>query len=143
VPYRGAGPGLSDLVAGTVQMMTPNVTGQVLGFHRAGNVRILAVCAPVPLKTAPDIPAAVATLPGLIVQLTCGVLAPAGTPQSIVAQISEATAQIIKDPEFGRVMESAGLEARADASPAAAQAYLASERERLVPIIKAAGLQPV
>jgi tripartite-type tricarboxylate transporter receptor subunit TctC len=51
--------------------------------------------------------------------------------------------QIIKDPEFGRVMESAGLEARADASSAAAQAYLASERERLVPIIKAAGLQPV
>jgi len=95
------------------------------------------------LKTAPDIPAAVATLPGLIVQLTCGVLAPAGTPQSIVAQISGATAQIIKDPEFGRVMESAGLEARTDASPAAAQAYLASERERLVPIIKAAGLQPV
>src|ERR1039458_9614227 len=36
VPYRGAGPGLSDLVAGTVQMMTPNVTGQVPGFHRAG-----------------------------------------------------------------------------------------------------------
>ena len=40
-------------------------------------------------------------------------------------------------------MESAGLEARADASPAAAEAYLASERERLVPIIKAAGLQPL
>jgi tripartite-type tricarboxylate transporter receptor subunit TctC len=72
-----------------------------------------------------------------------GVLAPAGTLQSIVAQISEATAQIIKDHEFWRVMESAGLEARADASPAAAQAYFASERERLVPIIKAAGLQPV
>ena len=142
VPYRGAGPGLSDLVAGTLPMMTPNVTGQVLGFHRAGKVRILAVCAPMPLKTAPDIPSAVATLPGLVVQLTCGVLAPAGTPQSIIAQISEATARIIKDPEFGKVMESAGLEARADASPAAAEAYISSERERLVPIIKAAGLQP-
>ena len=142
VPYRGAGPGLSDLIAGTVPMMTPNVTGQVLGFHRAGKVRILAICAPEPLKTAPDIPVAAGTLPGLVVQLTCGVLAPAGTPQSIVAQISEATAQIIKDPEFGRVMESAGLEIRVDASPAAAEAYLASERQRLVPIIKAAGLQP-
>ena len=142
VPYRGAGPGLSDLVAGTVPMMTPNVTGQVLGFHRTGKVRILAVCAPAPLKAAPDIPAAAGTLPGLVVQLTCGVLAPAGTPQSIVAQISEATAQIIKDPEFGRVLEAAGLDTRVDVSPAAAQAYLASERERLVPIIKAAGLQP-
>jgi tripartite-type tricarboxylate transporter receptor subunit TctC len=105
-------------------------------------VRILAVCAPEPLKAAPDIPAAAATLPGLVVQLTCGVLAPAGTPQSIIAQIAEATAQIVKDPEFGKVLEAAGLETRADVSPAAAEAYLVTERERLVPIIKAAGLQP-
>jgi tripartite-type tricarboxylate transporter receptor subunit TctC len=142
VPYRGAGPGLSDLVGGTVPMMTPNVTGQVLGFHRAGKVRILAVCAPAPLRAAPEIPAANATLPGLVVQLTCGVLGPAGTPQSIVQQISAATAQVVKDADFGKAMESSGLEARADASPAAAEAYLASERQRLVPIIKAAGLQP-
>lgn len=46
VPYRGAGPGLIDLVSGVVPMMTPNITGQVLSFHRAGKVRILAVCAP-------------------------------------------------------------------------------------------------
>ena len=78
VPYRGAGPGLIDLVSGVVPMMTPNITGQVLGFHRAGKVRILAVCAPARLKAAPEIPAAVETLPGLSVQLTTGVLAPAG-----------------------------------------------------------------
>ena len=142
VPYRGAGPGLSDLVAGTVPMMTPNVTGQVLGFHQAGKVRILAVCAPQRLRAAPDIPAASETLPGLVAQLTYGVLAPAGTPQAIVAQISEATGKIVTDPEFQKVMESAGLETRTDVSPAAAEAYLASERQRLVPVIKAAGLQP-
>jgi len=142
VPYRGAGPGLTDLVADTVQMMAPNVTGQVLGFHRAGKVRILAVCAPQPLRAAPDIPAATTTLPGLVAQLTCGVLAPAGAPQAIVAQISEATAQIMKEPNFQKAMESAGLDTHADVSPAAAEAYFASERQRLVPIIKAAGLQP-
>lgn len=142
VPYRGAGPGLTDLVAGTVQMMTPNVTGQVLGFHRAGKVRILAVCAPQALGAAPDIPPATVTLPGLVAQLTCGVLAPAGTPKAIIAQISEATGQIVKNPDFLKVMESAGLDARADTSPAAAEAYLTSERQRLIPIIKAAGLQP-
>jgi len=142
VPYRGAGPGLSDLVGGTVPMMTPNVTGQVLGFHQAGKVRILAVCAPAPLRAAPEIPAASATLPGLVVQLTCGVLAPAGTPDAIVEQLSDATAQIVKDPEFQKVMEAAGLETRSDVSPAAAEAYLASERRRLIPVLKAAGLQP-
>jgi tripartite-type tricarboxylate transporter receptor subunit TctC len=94
------------------------------------------------LKAAPEIPAAVDTLPGLVVQLTCGVLGPAGVPAPIVAQISAATAQAIQNPDFERVMEAAGLETRADASAATAQAYLASERERLIPIIKAAGLQP-
>lgn len=142
VPYRGAGPGLIDLLAGTVPMMTPNVTSQVLNYHRQGKIRILAVCAPAPLKAAPEIPAAVDILPGLVVQLTCGVLGPAGTPAPIVAQISAVTAQAIQNPDFQRVMEAAGLETRSDASAATAQAYLTSERERLVPIIKAAGLQP-
>jgi tripartite-type tricarboxylate transporter receptor subunit TctC len=142
VPYRGAGPGLIDLLAGTVPMMTPNVTSQVLSYHRDGKIRILAVCAPAPLKAAPEIPAAVDTLSGLIVQLTCGVLGPAGIPAPIVEQISAATAQAIKSADFGRAMEAAGLETRTDATAATAQAYLVAERERLIPIIKAAGLQP-
>ena len=141
VPYRGAGPGLIDLMSGVVPMMTPNITNQVLGFHRAGKVRILAVCAPARLKAAPEIPAAVETLPGLSVQLTAGVFAPAGTPPQIVDQISAATAKAMRDPDFDRVLEAGGLEARPDASPAAAQAFLVAEREHLVPIIKAAGLQ--
>ena len=141
VPYRGAGPGLTDLVAGTIPMMTPNVTGQVLDLHRNGKIRILAVCAPARLKAAPEIPAANETLPGLVVQLATGVLAPAKTPQSIVTQISEATAAVVKDADFIRILEAAGLEGRPDASPAAAQTFLDAERKRLVPIIEAAGLK--
>ena len=142
VPYRGAGPGLIDLMANVVPMMTPNVTSQVLNFHRTGDLRILAVCAPARLKAAPEIPAAVETLPGLVAELTCGVLAPAGTPQPIIAQISDVTATVIKQPDFDRALQAAGLEARSDASPAGAQAFLAAERQRLIPIIEAAGLQP-
>jgi tripartite-type tricarboxylate transporter receptor subunit TctC len=142
VPYRGAGPGLIDLMANVVPMMTPNVTSQVLNFHRAGDLRILAVCAPTRLKAAPEIPAAVETVPGLVAELTCGVLAPAGTPQPIITQISDVTATVIKRPDFNLALQAAGLEARSDASPAGAQAFLAAERQRLIPIIEAAGLQP-
>jgi tripartite-type tricarboxylate transporter receptor subunit TctC len=142
VPYRGAGPGLIDLMTGAVPMMTPNVTSQVLNFHRSGDLRILAVCAPARLKAAPDIAAAAETLPGLVAELTCGVLAPAGTPQPIIDRISEVTATVIRRPDFDEALRAAGLEARADASPAAAQAFLAAERQRLIPIIEAAGLQP-
>jgi tripartite-type tricarboxylate transporter receptor subunit TctC len=141
VPYRGAGPGLVDLIAGVVPMMTPNITSQVLSFHRSGDLRILAVCAPARLKAAPEIPAAVETLPGLIAGLTCGVLAPAGTPQSIIDQISGVTADVIKQPEFDAALQVAGLEARSDASPAGAEAFLVAERQRLIPIIEAAGMQ--
>jgi tripartite-type tricarboxylate transporter receptor subunit TctC len=142
IPYHGAGPGLIDLLSGVVPMMTPNITSQVLNFHRDGKINILAVCAPAPLQAAPDIPAAVTTLPGLVVQLTCGVLGPAQTPAPIVTQISDATAKVIQDPDFIRIMLAAGLDVRTDASAATARTYLAAERERLVPIIKAAGLEP-
>ena len=141
VPYRGAGPGLIDLIAGVVPMMTPNITSQVLGFHRSGDLRILAVCAPARLKAAPEIPAAIETLPGLVVGLTCGVLAPAGTPRPIIDQISDLTAKIVKQPDFDEMLQAAGLEARSDASPAGAEAFLVAERQRLIPIIEAAGLQ--
>jgi tripartite-type tricarboxylate transporter receptor subunit TctC len=140
IPYRGAGPAFADLIAGNVPMATPNVTGQVLEMHRAGKVRLLAVCGPTRLKAAPDIPAAVESLPGMIVQLSAGVFAPAGTPQPLVTQISAATAEAVTDPEFVRVLEAAGLETRQDASSEAARSFLEAERKRLVPVIKAAGM---
>jgi tripartite-type tricarboxylate transporter receptor subunit TctC len=142
VPYRGAGPGLIDLISGVVPMMTPNVTSQVLDFHRAGNLRILAVCAPARLKAAPDIAAAVESLPGLVVGLSCGVLAPAATPQSITDRISEATSAVARQAEFAAALQASGLEVRPDVTQAGAKAFLAAERERLIPIIATAGLEP-
>ncbi len=142
VPYRGAGPGLIDLMAGVVPMMTPNVTGQVLDFHRAGALRILAVCASARLKAAPDIPVTGETLPGLVAGLICVVMAPLGTSQAIVAQLSEANSAVVKQTDFPSVMQASGLEASHDATPEGAQAFLAAERQRLIPLIQMAGLQP-
>ena len=141
IPYRGAGPAFADLIAGNVPVATPNVTGQVLEMHRAEKVRILAVCGPTRLKAAPDIPAAVESLPGMVVQLSAGLFAPAGTPEPIVLQIASATAIAVNDPEFVRVLEAAGLETRQDASSAAAQSFLKAERDRLLPVIQAAGMK--
>jgi tripartite-type tricarboxylate transporter receptor subunit TctC len=143
VPYRGAGPGLNDLVAGTILMMTPNVTAQVLGFHRTGHIRILAVCAPKPLKIAPEIPTARERLPGLVVQLTTAIMGPSGLPSAVTARISGATAAALKDENFLKAMEAAGLEAQEDASPATARTYLIEENKKLLPVIKSAGLEPM
>jgi tripartite-type tricarboxylate transporter receptor subunit TctC len=142
VPYRGAGPGLIDLIAGVVPMMTPNITSQVLDFHRAGSLRILAVCASARLKAAPDIPITGETLPGLVAGLICVVMAPPATPQAIIDQLSQASSAAVQQTDFASVMQASGLEASHDATPAAAQAFLVAERQRLVPIIEMAGLQP-
>lgn len=142
VPYRGAGPAMVDVVAGVVPMATPNVTGQILDLHRSGKVRILAVCAPARLKAAPDIPAANETIPNLVVQLTCGVVAPAGTPEPVISRLAEASSQIAKSAEFGAILQSSGLEARPDPSSTGAREFLVRERAHLEPIMRAAGLQP-
>ena len=93
------------------------------------------------LAGAKDIPTAIEQgLDDMISQNFIGVFAPAGTPQPIVAQISAATAEAVKDPEFVRVLEAAGLETRQDASSEAARSFLEAERKRLVPVIKAAGM---
>ena len=59
IPYRGAGPAITDLISGQVPMAIPSMNGQVLEFHRAGKLRVLAVTSPDRLKGAPDIPTAV------------------------------------------------------------------------------------
>ena len=59
VPYRGAGPGLTDLLAGQIPALVPAMTNIVLEHHRAGKLRILAVTHHKRLAAAPEIPTAV------------------------------------------------------------------------------------
>jgi hypothetical protein len=53
VPYRGAGPSITDLVSGQIPMATINLTGQTVELHRSGKIRILAVTSPERLKGVP------------------------------------------------------------------------------------------
>ena len=66
IPYKGAGAGIADFVSGHIPVMTPNVSGQLLEFHRAGKIRILAVNAAERLAAAPEIPTAIGQgVPGM------------------------------------------------------------------------------
>jgi tripartite-type tricarboxylate transporter receptor subunit TctC len=76
VPYRGAGPALSDAVSGQIPMVIPAMTGQVLEFHRSGKLRLLAITIPARIIAAPEIPTAIeAGLPGMISQQVIGLFA--------------------------------------------------------------------
>jgi tripartite-type tricarboxylate transporter receptor subunit TctC len=142
IPYKGAGPGITDLVSGHIPMMTPNVTGQVLELHRTGKIRILAVNAAQRLGAAPDIPTAIEQgLPGMIGLLFLGLFAPAATPKQIVDRIAEATHAAMTEPDFQKVLMASGLEPVPDSNSEKAKRFMEEEIARWGPVVKAAGFK--
>jgi tripartite-type tricarboxylate transporter receptor subunit TctC len=142
IPYKGAGPGITDLVSGHIPMMTPNVTGQVLELHRSGKVRILAVNGAQRLSAAPDIPTAIQEgVPNMIAVLFLGLFVPAATPKAIVDQITDATRKAMADPEFQKVLTTSGLEAIPDSNSAKAKRFMDEEIARWGPVVKAANFK--
>ena len=138
IPYKGAAPGVADLAAGHIPMMTPNVGGPLLQFHRTGKVRILAINAETRLAAAPDIPTAVeAGLPGMIAANFNGLFAPAGVPKPVINRLGELTAAALEDKEVQATLIRSGFEPITKSGPEAAQQVVASELKRWVPIVKA------
>jgi tripartite-type tricarboxylate transporter receptor subunit TctC len=142
IPYKGSAPGVADLAAGHIPMMTPNVGGPLLQFHRAGKIRILAVAAKKRLQAAPDIPTAIeAGLPDMIAANFNGLFAPANVPKTIIDQIANETRAAMADPQVQDQMIKSGFEPVLDSGPEAAQREVLSELARWVPIIKATGFK--
>ncbi len=141
IPYKGANPGISDLISGQIPMMTPNITGQLIEWHKSGKIRILAVNTPARLKALPEVPTASETLAGMVAQLFNGLFAPTGTPKAVVDKISRATRAALAEPAFQDKLIESGFEPVVDSSPEKAQRFLIEERDRFLPIIKATGFK--
>ena len=122
IPYKGSAPGVTDLAAGHIPMMTPNVGGPLLQFHRTGKVRILAIAANKRLAAAPDIPTAIeAGLPGMVAANFNGLFAPAGVPKDVIERIAQLTRAAMADHEIQESMITSGFEPMPDSGPEAAQ----------------------
>jgi len=142
VPYKGAAPGVADLASGHIPMMTPNVGGPLIDFHRAGKVRILAVNAAARIKAAPDIPTAIeAGLPGMIAGNLNGLFAPAGVAKPIVDRIAEATRKIMGDADVQSILVTSGFEPILDSGPDATRQFISEELARWAPIMRATGFK--
>ena len=141
VPYRGAGPGIADLVSGHIPMMSPNVTGQLLEFHNTGQIRILAVNSQTRLKAAPDIPTAIEQgVPNMIGQLFLGIYAPAKTPAPVVERLTDASRKALAEPGFEKVLTDSGFETVSYFGYSALK-YMAEELARWKPVVDAIGLK--
>jgi tripartite-type tricarboxylate transporter receptor subunit TctC len=142
VAYRGTGPQITDLIGGHIQMGVPGVTGQVFELHRSGKIRVLAVTSPTRLTAAPELPtAAEQGFPGLIVIGSIGLLAPAGTPIAIIAQIGQATRTAVAEPSYKQMLIDAGMEPILDSDPEKFRRSLAADVALWTPVVKALGLK--
>jgi tripartite-type tricarboxylate transporter receptor subunit TctC len=137
VPYKGVGLASADLLGGYIPVMTPHVNAQFLSWHHSGKIRILAVNAPTRLQAAPEIPAGVEVVPGLVAQLFSGIFAPGSTSPAIIERVSQASRKALADAGFQKALVDSGSQPVADSSPAKAQRLLDEERKRLLPLLKA------
>jgi tripartite-type tricarboxylate transporter receptor subunit TctC len=141
IPYKSATPGITDLVAGQIPIMTPMISGNIVELHKAGKVRILASASEQRMAAAPDIPTgAEQGYPDLVSQLFVGLFAPAGTPQPVIDQLVKATAAVAGDKDWQGKLIAAGFEPVADSTPEKAAKYLKDEIARWTPVLKASGM---
>jgi len=142
IPYRGAGPVMTDLISGQIPVGVVAVTGQSLEFHRAGKIRILAVVSPKPLIAAPELQtAAQAGFPGLTNVGSYGLLAPAGTPRSIIERIAQASRELLTGRDYQQMLIDIGFEATPDSNPEEFRQALAAAVEHWAPVVKALDLK--
>ena len=142
IPYKGAGPGISDLISGHITVMSPNITGQLLQLHNTGKIRILAINSDKRLTAAPEIPTAIEEgVPNMIGQLFLGLFAPAGTPKPVVEQVARATRAALTEPDYQKALVASGFELVANSGPDEAKRYMAEEKTRWTPVIKAIDLK--
>lgn len=111
VQYRGTGPALTDLMAGTIHAVIDQ-TVTMLPLHKDGRVRALAVSAAARVPQAPDVPTfAEAGLPAFDLAIWNGVVAPKGTPAPTLRRIEQALADAVAEPELRARLESLGAQA--------------------------------
>ena len=139
VPYRGTGAALPDVMAGKIDGLFGDISA-VLAPVEAGQLRALAVTGGTRSALAPSIPSAAELgYPQLMVRNWQALLAPAGTPEAVLARIAEATAAALADPTVRAALARQGSTA-GEGGPERLAAFLREERATWDPVVRAIGL---
>jgi tripartite-type tricarboxylate transporter receptor subunit TctC len=142
IPYRGAGPAMTDLMAGTVDLLV--VQGAIaLPQIRSGRIKAIANLSPTRSAAMPDIPTSDESgVPGLYMAGWFGFWAPKGTPSDIVAKLNAAMTEALADPKVVERFTELGLDIapRAQQTPEGLAAFQQAEIDKWWPIIKSAGI---
>jgi tripartite-type tricarboxylate transporter receptor subunit TctC len=140
VPYRGAGPALTDLLAGQVQVYFANTIASI-EYIRAGKLRALAVTTATRSEALPDIPTVGEFVPGYEASGWSGIGAPKGTPAEIVEKLNKEINAGLADRKLNARFADLGGDVLA-LSPADFGKFIADETEKWAKVIKFAGIKP-
>ena len=142
IPYRGAGPAMTDLVSGQVDLLV--VQGAVaLPQIRGGKIRAIANLSPQRSASMPDIPTSDESgVKGLYMSGWFGFWAPKGTPKDIIAKLNAAMIEALADPAVKARFTELGLDVapRELQTPEGLAAFQKAEIDKWWPIIKDAGI---
>ena len=138
VPYKGAAPGLLDVIAGNAQLI---ITSPIAaGAHmNAGRVRALATTGAERNPSLPDLPPIADTVPGYEISQSWGIVAPAATPQPVVRRLNDEVTRAMNVADVKeRVLKMGAVPAAG--SPQEFDAFMARERSRLAEVIAKSGI---
>ena len=97
VPFKGAGPALTELIAGQVHVLFDNLPSSI-GHIKGGRIRALAVTSLEPEPSLPGIPTVAATVPGYEATAWFGIGMPKGTPADVIARVNAEVNRALADP---------------------------------------------
>ncbi len=143
VPYRGGGPAISDLLAGTIDMMF-DVMPALMPHVEAGRFKALAVSSAKRLPFLPDIPGlAEFTALGLghiDIQSWNAIMSSGGTPEPVLARLNQAMRQLAQVPEFAERLRPLGYTVLTSETPAALAAVIRAETPRWQELVRTSGV---
>jgi tripartite-type tricarboxylate transporter receptor subunit TctC len=143
IPYRGAGPAMTDLIAGQVDLIVSQAA-VLLPNIQAKTIKPLANLSPGRSAAIPDIPTADESgVPGLYASGWFGFFAPKGTPKEIVAKLNAAMVRVLNEPSTRPRFTQLGLDIASPElqTPEGLAAFHKAEIEKWWPIIKAANIR--
>jgi tripartite-type tricarboxylate transporter receptor subunit TctC len=140
VQYRGTAPGITDMIAGTVQMISVGIA-PVMSFVESGHLRLLAAATPQRLPYLPDVPtAAEAGVPGYEMTTWFGLFAPRGTPAPIVDALNGYVQNFLADAAASKRLTDMLVDPMR-MSPAEFATFLAADAAKWRRLVKDAGLE--
>ena len=140
VPYRGAGPALTDLIGGQVQVMFDVMTSSIEHI-RAGKLRALAVTSSTRSEALPDVPTMGELVPGYEASNIRGVGVPRNTPAEIIDRLNKEINAGLADPKMKARFADLGATVLAG-SPADFGRLMAEEVEKWAKVVKFSGARP-